>query len=320
MNLRYHFLGGSFGLQLVLASAGWPIAVMADADVATSQPPAPFEVFRDCEVCPEMIVLPLGRFKMGAPLEESAFLYSLWIKPKPGVTPGFDNEGPVHEVEIDIPIAIGRNEITREEWLVCVAEGGCSHTPDARILNSKGEYDIADHPRHPVMAVSYYDMLEYVDWLNGKVGMDVYRLPTEAEWEYAARAGTQTRFAQGETLSPEQANIAVFHWQGNRYVSDPNNRLVPVKVDDLDAANPWGVRHIAGNVLEQTMSCTSKRHLGLASSSAYLAEAQKPSTCNRVSKGGRYRSDADYARPANRGSGKPEKRSNSRGFRILREM
>ncbi|MEP3676013.1 formylglycine-generating enzyme family protein [Sulfitobacter sp.] len=306
----------------IFFSLSGTVAVAANELYLTTggQSIAPLETFRDCDACPEMIMLPLGSFMMGAPLEESAFLYSLWAKPKPGVEPGYPHEGPVHEVEIDIPIAMGRNEITREEWVACVSEGGCSHTPDPRILKFGGGYYYADDPRHPVMDVSYLDMLQYVDWLNGKVGADVYRLPTEAEWEYAARAGTQTRFAQGDTLSPEQANIGVFHRQGNRSVADPNNRKMPVTVDELDAANPWGFRHIAGNILERTMSCWTDVHLALATSSSYLADAQKHAACRRVAKGGSLGSGADYARPANRGHGRENRRSPRTGFRILREM
>ncbi|PWE32346.1 formylglycine-generating enzyme family protein [Maritimibacter sp. 55A14] len=241
-----------------------------------------------------------------------------------------EQEGPEHEVIIDIPIAMGRNEVTRKEWMVCVTDGGCSHTPDPRILKFGGGYYYADGPRHPVIDVSYLDMQEYVAWLNQKTGTSAYRLPTEAEWEYAARAGTRTRFAQGDTLTLDQANIAIFRHadgseykfreKGERYYSDPNNRKMPVPVDMLDAANAWGLRHMAGNVLEPTMSCWSSTHLGLPTSSAYLAEAKKASGCQHVIKGGSYGRSREYARPANRGSAKETGRSRTTGFRIVREL
>jgi len=291
---------------------------------------APLEVFQDCTECPEMIVLPMGSFVMGAPLEESKQVYLFWHHPKPDGEPmGMEQEGPEHEVIIDLPIAMGRNEVTRAEWLACVKDGGCSHVPDPRIVTMKG-YIRADDPRSPVIDVSYLDMLEYVAWLNRKTGTNAYRLPTEAEWEYAARAGTQTRFAQGDTLTLDQANIAIFrHADGSEYVfrskseryySDPNNRRKPVPVDMLDAANAWGLRHMAGNVLERTMSCRSKRHLGLSTSSAYLAKALNVGDCPRVGKGGSYGSSREYARPANRGSGLETSRSPSVGFRVVKEM
>ena len=288
-------------------------------ELADGSAVVPLEVFQECADCPEMIVLPTGSFMMGAPLEESAFLYSLWNKPKLGEPVGWPHEGPEHEVMIDIQIAIGRNEVTRGEWLACVAGGGCSHTPDPAIVVLHG-FIFADHPRHPVIDVSYRDMLEYVAWLNRQTGTDAYRLPSEAEWEYAAGAGTSTKFGQGDSLTTDQANIAVFEWRGNRYVPLPDNRQMPVTVDELDAANPWGLRHMAGNVLERTMSCWTERHLGLETSSAYLAEAIATESCRRVGKGGSYGGDADYARPANRGHGDEDRRSSSIGFRVVREM
>lgn len=280
----------------------------------------PLDVFQECAVCPEMITLPLGRFIMGAPLEQSAAIYLLWNKPKPGVLPGMLHEGPEHEVIIDIPIAMGRNEVTREEFLFCVADNGCSHVPDPRILKFGGGYYVADDPRHPVFDVSYFDMLEYVAWLNRKVGKEVYRLPTEAEWEYAARAGTRTKFAQGDQLTRDQANIGVFHNVDGRSKEDPNNRKMPVLVDELNAANAWGLRHMAGNLMELTASCWSERHLGMPTSSEYLAITKDVPDCYRVSKGGRFQASAEYARPANRGGGRQEIRLKTTGFRIVREI
>lgn len=280
---------------------------------------APLEIFQDCAECPEMIVLPIGSFVMGAPLEESAYLYLLWNKPEPGVPNGWPHEGPEHEVIIDIPIAMGRNEVTRAEFLACVADGGCSHTPDPSIVRLNGPI-YADDPRSPVIDVSYEDMLEYVAWLNLKTGTDAYRLPTEAEWEYAARAGTKTRFGQGDSLTTDMANIATFHWEGHDSIADPGNRRLPVPVDELDAANPWGLRHMAGNVIEKTMSCYHERHLGLTTSSAYLADALETDACQRVSKDGSYGGDAEYARPARRGPSSETSRNPRVGFRIVKEI
>ncbi|MEP3844141.1 MAG: formylglycine-generating enzyme family protein [Paracoccaceae bacterium] len=281
--------------------------------------PPPLSSFQECDVCPEMVVLPEGEFVMGAPLAQSEYLYLLFNKPKAGVTPGWAHEGPEHTVKIDIPIAIGRNEVTREEWLACVAERGCSHTPDPSFPVRIG-YFVADDPRHPVMNVSYDDMLEYVDWLNQKLGLENYRLPTEAEWEYAARAGTNTKFAQGDTLTLDQANIGEFENKNGRQYSNPRNRHGPVFVDEMDAVNGWGLRHMAGNVMEFTMTCGSVRHPGLPSSSAYLSLALETQNCHRIFKGGSFGAHADYARPANRKSSRQTRRNRRAGFRLVREM
>jgi len=294
---------------------------------------APLEMFQDCTDCPEMIVLPMGRFVMGAPLEESKQVYLFWNNPKPDGEPmGMEQEGPEHEVIIDLPIAMGRNEITRSEWLACVADGGCSHVPKTQILTKNG-YVYADDPRMPVIDISYLDMLEYAAWLNRKTGTNAYRLPTEAEWEYAARAGTKTKyaqFAQGDILTLDNANIAIIRYAedgrlivrspSQKYYSDPNHGPMPLPVDVLDAANAWGLRHMAGNVMEQTMSCWTKRHLGLSTSSAYLAVALQTDSCPLAVKGGSFRGSHLFARSANRGSGSRNRRSTSVGFRIIKEM
>ena len=255
---------------------------------------------------------------MGTPLEESAFVYSLWYKVEPGEPAGFAHEGPEHEVLIDMPIAMGRNEITRKEWAVCVAESGCDAMPSAEVPTHDGPL-FADEPLHPVIHVSYEQAQDYIAWLNGKVGTKAYRLPTEAEWEYAARAGTTTKFGQGDRLTTDQANIGIFAFDGDLYLPDPDNRQTPVTVDMLDAANAWGLRNMAGNVMEIMMSCMTERHLGLATSSEYLEAAQEAS-CRRVVKGGSFSTDAEYARPSHRGGGSETSKSRFRGFRIVRNM
>ena len=277
------------------------------------------DTFRECDVCPEMIVLPKERFTMGADLEESAYLHSLIILPKPGQIMGFANEGPKHEVLADYTIAVGRNEVTFSEWMACVEDGGCTHTPSRALYQLSGTTTL-DDPRYPVRYVSYADMQVYLAWLNEKVGIEAYRLPTEAEWEYAARGGAKTRFGQGDTLTEDIANIGFFRLEGRRSIMEPRSRNYPVVVDTLDAANSWGLRHMAGNLGEMTMSCITKRHLGLSTLSSYLAKAKQASECRRVTKGGRYAADADFARPAMRNSTSENHRSQDFGFRIIREI
>jgi formylglycine-generating enzyme required for sulfatase activity len=177
-----------------------------------------------------------------------------------------------------------------------------------------------------VINVSYLDSLEYVAWLNGRVGADVYRLPTEAEWEYAARAGTQTRFAQGDELTADQANFSRRATEHLRQLPTPvqlphlTNREKPVSVHELNAANAWGLRHMSGNVLELTLSCWTEEHLGLASDSAYLRLAQSQSHCRRVAKGGAFNFAMDGVRPARRTPPLETYRRDHLGFRIIREM
>lgn len=149
-------------------------------------------------------------------------------------------------------------------------------------------------------------------------------MPTEAEWEYAARAGTETRFAQGDELTPEQAHFsrrATEHVRG-RFVKMPKlkNRWIPVPVHELDASNAWGVRHMAGNVFEFTLSCWSDEHLGLSTDSDYLALAESQGPCRRVAKGGAFTTAMDGLRSASRIRPKEDYRRDFLGFRIVRVL
>ena len=140
------------------------------------------EVFRDCPGCPEMVVVPAGEFVMGSPPDEE----------------DRDNdEGPQHPVRFASPFAVGVYEVTFDEWDACVSGGGCGHRP--------GDEGWGRGTR-PVIKVSWNDAREYVGWLSGRTGHE-YRLLSEVEWEYAARAGTTTPYHFGWTLSGNQANF-----------------------------------------------------------------------------------------------------------------
>ncbi len=287
--------------------------------------------FKECDSCPEMIVLPLGRFLFGTSeiAAEEAHQRMKSIARSDKIKDSFPygnfvNELPEHEVVIDIPIAMGRNEVTREEWAACVADEVCSDRSDERIhfRHPNGPYQ--DHPRSPIAAITYLEAEEYVAWLNKKIGMSAYRLPTEAEWEYAALAGANTPFAQGNTLTRKQANFAVF-WLDLEdgeivWESDPENEKRPVSADELDAANDWGLRHMSGNLSEMTRSCWNDKHIGLVSSSRYLATSTRPLGCKRVDKGGFFAGHVELSRPARRTSLSEDHWSPWIGFRVVREM
>jgi formylglycine-generating enzyme required for sulfatase activity len=283
------------------------------------------EMFQECADCPEMIVMPLGSFMMGAISGESRNPFDLYgenatgTKREPGEINIIPSEHPRHPVEIDIPFAMGRNEITHTEWMACVDDGGCAHNPVHQVLTFPNGY-VALGPNHPMVNVSFLDAQEYVAWLNAKLGTDVYRLPTEAEWEYAARAGTTTRFAQGDDLTSEQANFSGKATENVRGHLMPElvTRGMPVEVDMLDAANAWGLRHMSGNVAEVTLSCYSAAHLGLPKTSSYLHHAMSEGTCRRVAKGGRYGSAMNAARLAERSRPEQDRRRDFFGFRIIR--
>jgi len=130
------------------------------AAAQTAAAPEPGELFRDCPDCPEMVVVPSGEFDMGG--KDTPF------------------EGPPHRVTIAKPFAIERRETSFAEWDACVADGKCKYRPDD---HGWGRGD------QPVIDVSWEDAKAFVGWLTQKTGRN-YRLPSEAEWEYSARAGT----------------------------------------------------------------------------------------------------------------------------------
>src|SRR5262249_29966614 len=138
--------------------------------------------FKECEACPEMVVVPVGGFVMGSPdheVERSA------------------DEGPRHRVTLANPFAVGRFAVTFEEWDACVAAGGCKGYRPSDSGWGRGRY--------PVINVTRDDAKAYLGWLSD-ITRRTYRLPSEAEREYVTRAGTTTPFWWGATISPAQAN------------------------------------------------------------------------------------------------------------------
>ncbi len=134
--------------------------------------------FKDCAKCPQMVVVPAGEFTMGSPPSE------------------MEAEAQ-HRVTIAYPLAVSKFTITFSEWDACVKDGGCDgYRPDDEGWG---------RGRRPVIDVSWENAKAYAAWLSVKTGKP-YRLLSEAEWEFAARAGTTTRFSVGDAISPTQAN------------------------------------------------------------------------------------------------------------------
>lgn len=313
---------GGLGVAAVWAAAA---ALAQDAPKVSTLPP--LSGFQDCEACPEMVVIPPGAFRMGAKPEDSRNPFDFYgenaslTKRGPGEINIIPFEHPRHQVDMDIRFAIARNETTLSEWMACIEAVGCAHVPDRTIIMLGSDQKIG--PMHPVVDVSYLDILDYVAWLNTQVGAKVYRLPTEAEWEYAARAGTDTRYAQGDDLTADQANFSRKSTENILGIERPDlvERSMPVQVNELDAANGWGLRHMSGNVEEITLSCWSDTHLGLATDSAYLAHALSQTDCSRrVAKGGSFGTGVDGLRPAARKRPKEDARRNYMGFRVVRDL
>jgi formylglycine-generating enzyme required for sulfatase activity len=229
------------------------------------------------------------------------------------------DELPRHRVEVDIPIAMGRNEVTYDEWMACVMGGGCDgYVPKDRIIN-KGRWIGGTHP---VVRVSVLDAKAYVRWLNRRLGTKAYRLPTEAEWEYAARAGTETRFVQGDTVTSEQANFSGADTENvtRRSYPELKSREKPLPVEMLDAANAWGLRHMSGNAGEFTSSCyTESGYKGWPSTSEWLRQV-RPYCKEYATRGGNYSSPMDVLRTAWRGRIRKDLRVSTKGFRVVKQL
>ncbi|MGD2131045.1 MAG: SUMF1/EgtB/PvdO family nonheme iron enzyme [Lysobacterales bacterium] len=200
--------------------------------------PTPGKTFRDCPECPTMVVLPAGSFWQGS--DESS----------PGV---LKNETPRHLVTIPAPFAIGVFEVTMDQWDACVEDGGCSTRPGD---NGWGRGS------RPVIMVSWNDAQEYVSWLSRKTGQS-YSLPSESQWEYAARAGEKGDWpGGGPDAVCSYGNVAGsetgFRWQHGACAD--STALGTLPVGSLQP-NQFGVFDMIGNVAEWTLDCMNLSYL-----------------------------------------------------------
>jgi formylglycine-generating enzyme required for sulfatase activity len=249
---------------------------------------APGRVFRDCADCPEMVVIPAGTFTMGSPPTEAERR---------------DNEGPQHRVTIAKPFAMAKYELTFAEWDACDADGGCKYRPGD---NGWGR------GRRPVTNVSWNDAKQYIAWLSRKTGK-TYRLPGEAEWEYAARAGTTTPFATGATISTEQANYHGNYVYGSGQKGVHRGQTVPV---GAFAANRFGLHDMHGNVDEWVEDCWNSSYNGAPGD----GRAWLSGDCTqRVLRGGSWNANPRHLRSALRG-GLPTTGRKGGGFRLARTL
>jgi formylglycine-generating enzyme required for sulfatase activity len=189
----------------------------------------PMDHFKECEACPEMIVVPAGQFTMGAGENEV------------GSTP---DERPQHLVIFAKTFAVGRFAVTFDEWDACIAAKGCSYRPSDQDWG---------RGKQPVINIRWSDAKEYVEWLSRKTGR-LYRLLSEAEREYVTRAGTSTAYWWGDDFKALQANSA--------YPINQQQPTTPrtVSVDSF-VPNPWGFFQVHGNVYDWVEDCGSENYI-----------------------------------------------------------
>ena len=252
--------------------------------------PTAGEVFRDCDGmwCPELVVVPAGSYMMGSPESEAR---------------RDNDEGPRHRVRIAKPIAVGMYEVTFEEWDACRRGGGCSHNP--------GDSGWG-RGRRPVISVSWTDAQAYVKWLSRETG-ESYRLLSESEWEYMARAGTTGPFHFGATLSTAQANYDGNYTYGSGRKGRYRERTEPV---GSFPANAFGVHDVHGNVWEWVEDCWHDSYRGApADGRAWTVGGY----CGRrMLRGGSWNFGPQGLRSAYRSRFTAGSRSLSAGFRVAR--
>ena len=251
----------------------------------------PGQTFRDCAECPELVVVPAGSFTMGSPQNEKD---------------RDSDEGPQRAVTIARAFGVGKFEITFAEWDACVVGGGCSGYRPSDQGWGRGT--------RPVINVSWDDAKGYVEWLGRKTGKP-YWLLSEAEWEYAARAGTTTPFHTGATITPEQAN-----YNGDyTYANGPKGvyRQRTVEVGQFPA-NGFGLHDMHGNMREWVEDCWHDSYAGApADGGAWLTDGNCGS---RVLRGGSWYSNPRNLRSADRSWGGTGNRYPNVGFRVARTL
>lgn len=300
---------------LIGASLGGLLLAMFTFTTGEAQAQAlpPGQVFRDCaDICPEMVVLPSGSFMMGSPVGERddnerpprgvTERFELTFAEMYAVAEGDENEGPQREVTFAKNFAVGRFEVTFAEWDACVNARGC--TPSS-VFDDEGVRQDGGwgRGRQPVMYVYWNDAQDYVRWLSSTTGQR-YRLLSEAEWEYAARAGTTTRYSTGDSITAGDANFG-----------DNAGRSVPV---GSFAPNAFGLYDMHGNVWEWVQDCWNNTYSGgpvdgSAWTQGFCSSAQ-------VFRGGSWYYSSDGIRSASRLKIGKGSRQIGGGFRVARTL
>ena len=282
---------GSYSISVDRAAGGAGPVLPAGAPVLQAPPGTASTVnggetreagstFKDCADCPHMTVLPAGSFLMGSPPELSAL-----------VPP---NEGPRHSVTFARPFAMGTYEVTFAEYDLCVAAGSCGVSPTDEGWG---------RDRRPVINVNFAQAVQYANWLSAKTGKP-YFIPSEAEWEYAARAGSDTLWNTGDAIITDDANI-LNHFQ----------KTVPV---GGYPPNAFGLYDTHGNVWEWTLDCLDSGYVGAPTNGA----AASGGDCNAqaIVRGGSYYDEPSHVRSAVRAPVSRVGRGGKVGFRVARAL
>jgi formylglycine-generating enzyme required for sulfatase activity len=289
----------AIGAWFVLSPGRTPVAPLAAAQERALKPG---DTFQECSNCPLMMVVPAGSFIMGSPAGE----------------PGrFSNEDPQHEVTIANPFAVGQYELRFDEWDACVADGGCNgfKPPD----QGWGRKD------RPAINVSWVDAHAYVSWLAKKTGKP-YRLLTEAEYEYATRAGTTTLYPWGDEMPESDAPC---YYCASSPEGDAKANCNGCGVGSgytVQAAvgifppNKFGLYDMVGNVSEWTEDCYHSDYTGAPADGAAWLQANGGDCSQRIIRGGSWSDGPDFVRSASRFWMGSTARNSTTGLRVARTL
>ncbi len=254
---------------------------------------------------PSLVLIPTGRFQMGSHEHERKIAMAAGAQKK-----WLERETPQRWVGIERPFAMGRYPVTVGEWRVFVGASGWEPTGEV-------DWTAPGFPQtdaHPVVGVTWHDAQHYVAWLSSATGKR-YRLPSEAEWEYACRAGTRTAFSFGDTISPEQANYdATFTYNGGprgayRGGTTPSGMF---------PANPWGLFDMHGNVWEWVQDVVHDNYEGAPGDGSAWELGGDPA--RRILRGGSWLYNPRYLRSALRNGFSSVLSNDIVGFRVVREL
>ena len=273
----------------------------------------PGERWRDCDECPEIVALPSGMFMMGSPASEES---------------RYDREGPTRLVMIARPFAIGVYEVTRDEYSRFVLATNYESGTDSCLVHEDHHWvERADRSwrdpgflqsaRDPAVCVSWEDATAYVSWLSGRTGMD-YRLPSAAEWEYAARAGTTSPWYWGDStdlqcLFANGADMATdFPWR-----TPCNDGHARTSLVGSYQANAFDLHDMIGNAWEWVQDCFNWSYEGAPATGGPWLDGDCSS---RVMRGASWASTPKYLRAAHRAGERTTFRSDYTGFRVARSL
>lgn len=250
-----------------MATTGVILAISFTITTFAQKKLKPGQTFRDCQSCPEMIVLPAGSYMMGAPTDD---------------TLRYDEEGPAHRVNIR-QFAVAEFDVTAGQWAAFVSatnrpkgKGCLVIGKDGLLTDSAASWchpGFMQEENHPVVCISWGDIQDYVRWINKQTDGN-YRLLTEAEWEYAARAGTTTTFPWGSAANHEYANYGTDTAFGYGLASGRDQWVYTSPVGSFPP-NKFGLYDMNGNVLQYVQDCFAGSYLGLPEDgTAYNADVQ----------------------------------------------